>query len=50
MYMAATIRPPLLVYALGLAIMDTWFDGLTESLVLGLAHLGLIRYAYWQNR
>ena len=35
----------LLMLMLSLAIADTWTDGLIESVVLGLAHLGLLRLA-----
>ncbi len=41
----------LLVLALGPAVADTWYDGLMISLVLGVAHLGIMSIAsprgYW---
>ncbi|KAL7284149.1 hypothetical protein ACG7TL_001430 [Trametes sanguinea] len=36
--------------ALALAVMDTWFEGLKVSAVLGLAHFGLLSVACWAGQ
>ena len=33
--------------ALVLAFTDTWTERLTMSVILGIAHLGLVRLAHW---
>ncbi len=48
--MDSDLRSAILLWGLGLAIADTWFDGLSTSVVLGLAHLVVVRLAVWTSR